>query len=225
VEGLHTAEQVVNRPEGQAVKLLSQYPVMAIRGALVTLVGFCALLGGCSKDTPPAPPATPTVSAEDQIREVLTAATEATSTLDSAKMADLTCAKLRDRASSFTDLVPPISTFPQEAVASIGAEQFAQNLGEQFTGASPESLRAAADAVIANDEAAYVPAMKDVLKNSMQFRLDSVDNIVVTGDTATADVTVTVTVGAQPSRTETDQAQLVTEDGQWKDCTVSEISG
>ncbi len=225
MEGLHTAEQVVNRPEGQAVKLLPQYPVMAIKRAVVTLVGICALLAGCSKDTPPAPPPTPTVSAEDQIREVLTAATEATGTLDSAKMAELTCAKLRDRASSFTDLVPPISTFPQEAVASMGAEQFAQNLGEQFIGASPESLRAAADAVIANDEAAYVPAMKEVLKNSMQFRLDSVDNIVVTGDTATADVTVTVTVGAQPSRTETDQAQLVTEDGHWKDCTVSAIPG
>ena len=110
-------------------------------------------------------------------------------------------------------------------MASIGPEKFAQNLGEQFTGASPESLRAAADAVIANDEAAYVPAMKEVLEKSMQFRLDSVDNIVVSGDTATADVTATVNVGAQPARTSTDQAQLVKEDGQWKDCTVSEIPG
>ena len=54
---------------------------------------------------------------------------------------------------------------------------------------------------IANDEAAYLPAMKEVLKKSMKLSLDKVDNIVVTGDTATADVTVTLSSSATAEAT------------------------
>jgi hypothetical protein len=39
------------------------------------------------------------------------------------------------------------------------------------------------------------------------------------GDTATADATVTQTMGTQRPETRTSPANLVREDGQWKDCT------
>jgi hypothetical protein len=68
-------------------------------------------------------------------------------------------------------------------------------------------------------------AMKDVMKNSMTLRLDKVDNIVVTGDTATADIAMTTTVGAKPPQTQVDQATLAREKGQWKDCTVTQRNG
>jgi hypothetical protein len=68
-------------------------------------------------------------------------------------------------------------------------------------------------------------AMKDVMKKSMTLRLDKVDNIVVTGDAATADLTMTAIVGAKPSRTQVDQATLVREGGHWKDCTVAQRNG
>jgi hypothetical protein len=67
-------------------------------------------------------------------------------------------------------------------------------------------------------------AMKDVMKNSMTLRLDKVDNIVVTGDTATADITMTTTVG-KPPQTQVDQATLARENGQWKDCNVTQRNG
>jgi len=112
-----------------------------------------------------------------------------------------------------------MSTFPADTVTAMGAETFANNLTEQFVGAAPESTRAVADAVIAGDEAAYLAAMKDVMQQSMTLRLDKVENIVVTGDTATADVTITAIIGGQQEQTQSDKAELVKEDGEWKDCT------
>jgi hypothetical protein len=61
---------------------------------------------------------------------------------------------------------------PRDAVASMGPENFAENLAERFTGASDESVRAVAEAVMNNHEAAYMTAMKDVMKKSMTLRLE-----------------------------------------------------
>jgi hypothetical protein len=199
---------------------------MVIRVIGVAIVGLALVLVGCGADTASAPPPAPisTLSDEDQIREVLTEAIDATSNWDDAKMAELSCAELRD-AVTFDYMVPPMSTFPRDRVASIGPEQFANNLAEQFTGASDESVLAVAEAVMNNNDAAYLMAMKDVMKNSMTLRLDKVDNIVVTGDAATADITMTTTVGAKPPQTQVDQATLARENGQWKDCTVTQRDG
>jgi hypothetical protein len=188
---------------------------MVIRTVAVVGIALAALLTGCGSDAAPA------ASDEEQIRELLDEAIEATNSWDGAKMAELSCAKYRDRAATFKDVVPPMSTFPRDVVESMGPDVFAQNLGEQFTGASPESVRAVTDAVMNSDESAYTTAMKDVMKQSMTIGLEKVDNIVITGDTATADLTMTATVGAQPPETQSDKVDLVREDGVWKDCTAA----
>ena len=88
----------------------------------------------------------------------------------------------------------------------MGPEKFGELIGEQFSGASDESLRAVADAVIRNDRSAYQTATLDVMTQSSSIRLDNVDNTVVNGDTATADTTVIYAVGSQPPQTEESQA-------------------
>jgi hypothetical protein len=103
--------------------------------------------------------------------------------------------------------------------ASMGPQEFADQLGTQFTGASRESLLAVANAVIGQDEPAYKAAMLDVVKQSMSVQLVGVENIVVKGDTATADVTLTQRVGDGPPENRTTSASLVRMDGQWLDCT------
>jgi hypothetical protein len=193
---------------------------MIIRNVAIALVA-AALLAGCGSDTAPAPAPSPapTASDEEQIRDVLDKATEATGSWDAAKMAELSCEKYSSEEGAFDGMVPPMSTFPADTVTAMGAETFANNLTEQFAGAAPESTRAVADAVIAGDEAAYLTAMMDVMQQSMTLRLDKVENIVVTGDTATADVTITAIIGGQQEQTQSDKAELVKEDGEWKDCT------
>lgn len=186
--------------------------ISAGRAMAVVFLVFAALLAGCGQPD--------TVADEIEIREVITDALDATNAWDSAKIAELTCEQYRERASSFDGVVPPMSTFPHDAVASMGAEAFANNLAQQFTGAPPEAARAVADAILNKDEAAYAAAMKDVVRNSMKLRLDKVNSVTVTGDTAKADITVSALIGDQPPRSQTQQVDLVRVDGRWKDCTA-----
>lgn len=204
---------------------------MNIRIAGVAIVGIALLLAGCGADTGSTKAQTsaaaqtstaapkPAASDADQIREVLTKEAAAFSAWDFDKVAEFTCAQFREQAKSIDSAIPPMSTFPAADAASIGAQAFADQLGKQFNGASPESLRAVADAVIRQDEGAYKPAMLDVVKHSMSFQLVEVDNIVVKGDTATADAMVTRRTGTQPPDTRTTPANMIREDGEWKDCT------
>ena len=104
----------------------------------------------------------------------------------------------------------------------MGAKAFAAQLGQEFAGASEQSLQAVADAVIRQDEAAYKPAMLDVVKQTMSVQLVKVDNIVVTGDTATADATLTQRVGDKEPQSRTSPVTLVREGGTWLDCTPPE---
>jgi hypothetical protein len=179
----------------------------------VALIGIAALLSGCGEGS--------TAADEEQIRDVLTKAIDATNAWDGAKMAELTCAEYREAARSFDSVVPPMQTFSSaaEGAAAMGRDQFAELIGGQFRGASTESLLAVADSVINNDKAAYQPAMLEVMKQSMKFKLEKVANIVIAGDDARADTTISFTVGSEPAQTSETKAKLVKEDGQWKDCT------
>jgi flavin-binding protein dodecin len=113
-----------------------------------------------------------------------------------------------------------MNTLPLDAFASLPPDKLAESLGDEYTGASPESLRALADALVRRDEAAYKVAMAEVMAQSMKIRVDKVENIVVKGDTATADVTLVIGAGGKVNYTEDPtQVVLVKEDGQWKDCT------
>lgn len=209
---------------------------MNIRIVGAALVGTALVISGCSdKGETPAEPASsaaqtstaapaPKASDEDQVRDVLTQEGAAFAVWNFEKVGDLTCPQFREQAMSTEGAVPPMSAFPAEAAASIGRQGFAEQLGAQFVGASNETLTAVADAVIRQDEGAYKAAMLDVVKQSMSIQLVNVDNIVVKGDSATADVTLTQRVGKQPPETRTTPATLVRMDGKWLDCTPPDQS-
>jgi hypothetical protein len=203
---------------------------MDIRIAGVAMVGAALLLAGCNKEAPsaeststaaPTSAATPTPNAsdEDQIREVLTQEGAAFTDWDFAKVGEFTCPQFREQAMSTDAAIPPMSMFPAAAANSLGPQGFADQLAAQFTGASNESLLAVADAVIRQDEPAYKTTMLEVVKQSMAIHLVQVDNIVVKGDTATADVLLTQRLGNKPPDTKTTPATLVRMDGKWLDCT------
>ncbi|WP_101947189.1 hypothetical protein [Mycobacterium sp. 3519A] len=173
-----------------------------------------------AKESSPAP--TPKASDEDQVRDVLTQESAAFGAWDFAKVGQLTCPKYREHASSVDSAIPPMDMYPADAAASMGAQAFAAQLGAQFPGASEQSLQAAADAVIRKDANAYRTTMLDVVKQSMSVQLDKVENIVIVGDTATADVTVTQRVGDTEPQSRTNSAMLVRENGVWLDCTPPE---
>jgi hypothetical protein len=188
----------------------------------VVLIGVAPFFAGCGSDsTPPPPPApaAPKVSDEDQVRDVLTKEGEAFSAWDIDKVAGLTCKQYRDESASVDEMVPPMDMFPAAESAAIGADNFAALLGQQFTGATPESLHAVADAVIRQDQPAYRSAMLEVVKQVYTIRLEKIENIVVNGDTATAETTISQGMGSEAPQSEVTTVTLVREDGEWKDCT------
>ena len=201
---------------------------MVTRIARVGIVGIALIASACggqngttphSGSVSAAASSTAAPSNVDQIRDVLTKESQAFSAWDFDKVAEFTCAKYRDQAKDGGGAIPPMSLFPAAAASSMGAQAFADQLGAQFGSASPQSLLAVANAVINQDEPAYKAAMLDVVKQTMSVQLVSVDNIVVTGNSATADATVTQRVGGKPPESRTGPATFVLENGQWKDCT------
>lgn len=83
---------------------------------------------------------------------------------------------------------------------------------------SPETVDRVAQALVAYDAPAYRTAMLEVITQAMTLTLDRIDNVEVTGDTATADVTTTQTMGDNPPQTDTDSIPYVREAGRWLDC-------
>jgi hypothetical protein len=58
------------------------------------------------------------------------------------------------------------------------------------------------------------------MAQTVKVRVDKVENLVVDGDTATADVTLVASTGGKMSYTaDASPITLVKEDGRWTDCT------
>lgn len=202
--------------------------ITIIRGICAVSVGAAMLLTGCGgSDTVSAPSTpTPTVSDEDQIRDVVKQVAEAHGGSDTGDVAELTCEKYRAGAEGEVmspEDIPPMSALPLDMFSSLSPEKLAEALGQEYVGASPESLQALANALLARDEPAYKKAMADVMTQSMKVNINKVDNIKVDGDTATADVVLDISAGGKMSyTTDPSQITLVKEDGKWKDCTPPE---
>ena len=196
---------------------------MTIRVIGVAIVGVALVLGGCGTVRSPAHP-TPTASEEERIQDVIARVAEAQGASDVDTIAALTCAKYRDRASApTTDDVPRMNALPLDIFATVPPDRLAEDLGKEYAGASPESVRALVDALQARDEAAYKVAMAEVMAQTVKIHVDKVENLVVDGHTATADVTVVASTGGKTTYTpDPQQITLVKEDGQWKDCTPPE---
>jgi hypothetical protein len=194
---------------------------MVIRIAGVAVVGVALVLGGCGVVTRPAATPKATISEEDQIGNVIARVSQAYASSDYDNIAALTCAKYLDKVGEPSpNDVPSMDSLPLDAFSTLSPEELAKRLGVEYAGASPESLRVLADALIRKDEAAYIDAMAEVMVQTMRARIDKLENVVVNGDTATADASIVISTGGKTSyTTDTSQFELVKEDGQWKDCT------
>jgi hypothetical protein len=203
-----------------------------VRIAGVVVIGAALVLSGCGdKGSSAATPTssapkessaqpTPQASDEEQIRDAMSKESAAFSAWDFDTVAQYTCAKYRDHAKSVDSAIPAMKMFSADSAASMGAQAFAAQLGQEFPGASDQSLQAVADALIRQDEAAYKAAMFDVVKQSMSVQFVGIDNIVITGDSATGNATVTQRIGNKEPQSRTSQVTFVREDGKWLDCTA-----
>ncbi|BBX15441.1 hypothetical protein CRI77_20080 [Mycolicibacterium duvalii] len=196
--------------------------------SIVTAALAALTLAGCGSEMINTPEASlPAVSAdEQQIRDLVHTQTRAFTEGNWPVLADLTCAQFRDKAGDPASyLVPPMTAFgTREQMASLTIAQVSEGLTRQFgTGAPRDTLDRVSQALVAYDEPAYEAGMLDLIRQSATLTVDKVENITVTGDTATADVTTTRRLGQAAPDTRTDTTPFVREDGRWLDCT--DLSG
>jgi hypothetical protein len=172
---------------------------MANRVIAVVVIAAGSLVFGFGT-AEPAAQAQPVVTDEEQIRDVLTRQAEASAAWDLATAAELTCT---NSVQQITGL-PATGLFGTDIEATLRTDRVAGDLAEQISGATEELRRAMTGAGAANQ--------------TTSVHLTSVDNIAVAGDSATADVTMTVESGSNPPQTQVTQAALLRQNGQW--CTT-----
>ena len=100
----------------------------------------------------------------------------------------------------------------------MSASDLATGFGMQFPTASDAALLRLADAVVRQDVPAYEEAFVDVIREIGTYTVHKVENVKVTGDSATADVTATRQLGSEPAETKTKTFPYVKEDGEWREC-------
>lgn len=194
---------------------------------VIAVTAAAGILVGCSgqetsPETSSATAAPVERSDEDQIRDVVYQQARIFEEGAWAELPELTCAAQQEAVSNPAEyLAPPMAAFgSQQELSSLTVPQVSEGLTQQFGRDAPkELLDRVAQALVAYDEAAYEASILDLIRESSTLTIDKVDNIKVTGDSATAEVTSSRTMGDAPPDTRTDVMPFAREDGRWLDCT------
>lgn len=199
---------------------------MVIRACVVGIAVLA--VAGCGSESESAPEATSSsavasvapVSAEQQIRDLVAQEGKALSGFDFNRLAELTCVQYREAVRNQVDtLFPPISAAgaPGE-LAGAPVDLLTSGFKRQHPTASDATINQLVDALIRYDEPAYKAANLEILRQTSKASIDKVENIKVTGDKATADLTTTWVFGENPPATATQPNAFVKENGRWLDC-------
>ena len=139
---------------------------------------------------------------------------------DFGRMAELTCVQYREEVEKLPEtMFPPITDAgTPEELAAKPPHVLTAALKEQYPTASDATIGELVDALIRYDEPAYKAANLEVLRQTTTVSIDKVENIKVTGDTATADMTSTWKSGSAPPATDTQSNRFLKENGEWLDC-------
>lgn len=216
------------------VRMLDETMKVLVVGAGLAGVLLAATGCGGSSDPEPGSPAsmtapqtsvTTTVASSDEqlITELVEQEAAAFAAWDLDTIVELTCQKYRKdaraAAQTMTEFatLPLLPVLPSESSAASPTET-ADVVREAFPTASEATIERVVDAVVRSDEAAIDDAMDQLLAETTSVKIEKIENITVTGDSATADVTTTAEALGQPPETKTDHIPFVREDGQWKDC-------
>lgn len=192
------------------------------------IVGIAVLaVAGCGSESEPAATSSSAatssvapVSAEQQIRDLVAQEAKALGAFDFNRLAELTCVQYRDAVrNQAATLFPPISAAgaPGE-LAGAPVDLLRSGFKRQHPTASDATINQLVDALIRYDEPAYQAANLEILRQTSKAKVDKVENIKVTGDKATADLTTTWVFGENPPATATQPNAFLKENGQWLDC-------
>lgn len=136
-------------------------------------------------------------------------------------LVDVSCAQYKDATrAAMMKAVQPMSSLkkPQPPNDPAAVKQLASRLQEMHPKMSSQTAQDLAAAWGRQDEAAFDAGQRKMLAEITVVQDWKVDNIKVTGDTATADVTMTTVFDQYPPQTQNNHVPLLIENGEWKDC-------
>ncbi|SHU68048.1 Uncharacterised protein [Mycobacteroides abscessus subsp. abscessus] len=105
-----------------------------------------------------------------------------------------------------------------EAFRRVGLDAAIEKLQPALAPASPDAVRAVAEAVIANDPAAYEAAIRRVEREGSSAEATRFDSIEITGEQATIDWVLTMRFFTQPPVTKQVTGHAIRENNRWVDC-------
>lgn len=191
--------------------------IQAVGAAAVLMVGGC----GSSTDTDAQPATSFGVDTTSPVAEVVERQRVALENYDVTLAVELTCTEFKERErAAAEELRPPLSQFatPGQATDPEFMAALQRRLVEQ-DGLAPPAAAALTNAVRAQDQAAFDEAVVPYVAARFEVVDAQAQNIKVDGNTADAEVTVTIQKrGAQPE-THTEQQHFIREDGEWVECT------
>ncbi len=188
--------------------------------AVLAVAGCGSEITSAESSSPAATSAEAAASDEQQIRDLIGEQKAALVGFDFGRMAELTCAQYRDAVLAQPDtMFPPLSEAgTPEELAAKPVDVLTDALKRQYPTASDATIGQLVDALIRYDEPAYKAANLEILRQTTTLTIDKTENIKVTGDHATADLTMSWNSEGKPPSTSTQSNSFLKEDGRWMDC-------
>ncbi len=170
--------------------------------------------------TPVKPIRTPATD-EAAIRALFERERQANENYDIDALVDVSCAQYKDATrAAMMKAVQPMSAMgtAQEAQNLDTVQRVPALLQQKHPKMSIETAKAMVEAWHRQDEAAYQAAQRKMLAELTVVQDWKVENLKITGDTATADLISTTAFDQYPPQTQTNHIPLLVENGEWKDC-------
>lgn len=209
-------------PQVRATHFRKTARSVVVTAALATALSGCTVYQTLTKPTEvPQTTVAPTVSDQEQIRQVTAEMGKALAGLDLDAGNALTCPRYQvSSRTADSKLVPSINSWKgtQDALMYGDTSTLASDVAQQFPSAGSGERASLVRAIVNRDQFSYSTGVLQILRESTAVGKFAIDNIKIVGDSATGDITATYSFGGSGTQTQTKPNQFRKEDGKWAWC-------
>ncbi|TDH21985.1 hypothetical protein EJ571_08455 [Mycobacteroides franklinii] len=195
---------------------------VVVAAALATALSGCTVYQTLTKPTEvPQTTTAPTVSDQEQIRQVTAQMGKALGSLDLDAGNALTCPRYQvSSRTADSKLVPSINSWrgAEQALMYGDTSTLSSDVAQHFPSAGSSERATLVRAIVSRDEFAYSTTVLQVIRESTTVEKFAIDNIKIVGDSATGDITATYSFGGAGTQTQTKPNQFRKEGGKWAWC-------
>ncbi|SKY11998.1 Uncharacterised protein [Mycobacteroides abscessus subsp. bolletii] len=209
-------------PQVRAIRFGRRTRSVVVAAALATALSGCTVYQTLTKPTEiPQTTTGPTVSDQEQIRQVTAQMGKALGSLDLDAGNALTCPRYQVSSRTADEkLVPSINSWQgaEQALMYGDTSTLAGAVAQQFPSAGSGERASLVRAIVNRDQFSYTTGVLQILRESTTVEKFAIDNIKIVGDSATGDITATYSFGGAGTQTQVKPNQFRKEGGKWAWC-------